>query len=165
MKQPKKLLTYLISFAEHSWQNCLFTPFRPNKICLRVVDWINDRDIFRIKNAVNQALQCTKKNPLIDWLIRNWWQLRQQANSNLYSNQGPRISQTNGLINNQVDEQTNELSEDSTGRKRLICDLELVCGTFLIDVKEAILLKQCLAMKILSSTVCIIFHSKPFSGS
>ena len=48
----------------------------------------------------------------------------------------------NDRMNNQVDERTNKLSEDSADSKRLIRELELVYGTLLIDVKEAILPKQ-----------------------
>ena len=50
----------------------LLMPFRSNKVlCLHVVEWINDGDIFRIKNTVNQALQYTRKKLLLDWLIDN----------------------------------------------------------------------------------------------
>ena len=92
--------------------------------CFCVVEWINDLDIFRIKNAVNQALQCTRKKPLINWLIRNRWRLRRQTNSNLDWNQGLRISRTNDRMNDHVDERTNELSEFSAGIKRLMTMFE-----------------------------------------
>ena len=81
---------------------------RSNKIVLCVIEWINDGEVFRIKSAVNQALQCTRKKPLIDWLIRNWWQLRRQANSSLDSNHGLRMSCTNDRMNNRVGEPANE---------------------------------------------------------
>ena len=45
----------------------------------------------------------------------------------------------NDRINNQVDERTNELSEVFAGSTQLICELESVRGTLLIDIKEAIL--------------------------
>ena len=48
----------------------------------------------------------------------------------------------NDRMNDQVDERTNELREFSAGSKRLICELELVRDTLLIDVKETILPKH-----------------------
>ena len=76
--------------------------------------WVNQRlrCIFN-KNAVNQALQCTRKKLLIVWLIRNQWRLRRQTNLNLDSNQRLRISRTNDQMNGHRDERTNELSEFS----------------------------------------------------
>ena len=124
----------------------LLTPFAQIRFVLLVVKWINNEDIFWVKNAVNQAFQCTRKKPSIDWLIRNWWRLWQQRNSNLDSNHGLRISHTNDQMNNQVGEQTNEgwvkIEWVSAGSKRLICELELVGGTLLIDIKQAMLPKQ-----------------------
>ena len=43
---------------------------------------------FKDKNAGHQALQYMRNKPLIDWQIRNQWQLRQQANLNLDSKMG-----------------------------------------------------------------------------
>ena len=80
--------------------------------------WVNQRLRYILsKNAVNQALQCTRKKPLTDWLIRNQWWLRRQTNSNLDSNQGLRISRTYDRMNDHVDERTNKLSEFSAGVK------------------------------------------------
>ena len=78
------------------------------RFCLHVIEWINNRDIFQIKNAVNQALQHTRKKPLIEWLIRNRWWLHRQANLNLDSNHGLGISCTNDHMNDQLGERTNE---------------------------------------------------------
>ena len=71
--------------------------------------WVNQRlRYISNKNAVNQALQCTRKKPLIDWLIRNRCWLWRQANSHLDSNYGLRISRTNKWMNDWADERTNK---------------------------------------------------------
>ena len=108
--------------------------------------WVDQQRRYILnKNAINQALQCTRKKPLIDWLIRNRWWLRRQANSNFDSNYGLKISRTK-----QPSERSSRWANKqrltriewiSAGSIWLTCELELhvVCGTLLVDVKQAIL--------------------------
>ena len=127
----------------------LLTSFHLNKICLCVIEWINDGDIFRIK--CSQPSSSMHKKPLIDWLIYNQW-LRRQANSNLDSNHGLRISRINDRMNNRAAKRTNEdwlkIEWVSAGSKRLIWELELVNGTLLIDVKQTKLPKHTTGQKL-----------------
>ena len=131
----------------------MFLPL--NSSTIRFTRWVDQRRrytctcIFQI-NAVNQAFQCARKKPLIDWLIRNQWWLRQQANSSLYSmnsNHGLSISHRNNQINDRVGEWTNEggakIEWSIYWQQTILCEPALVCGALLIDVKQAILPKQC----------------------
>ena len=117
-------------------KNVVLTPFHSNKIFVHTSLSGSTTDIyfeFKDKEALNQTLQYMRKKSLIDWHVNNWWRLWWQANSNLDSNDGLRISCTNDQMNNQ-DEDWVKFEWVSFGRKWLIYELELVRGTILINV-------------------------------
>ena len=98
--------------------------------------WLDQRRRY-ISNwkAVNHSLQCTRKKPLINWVIHDRWQLRWQANSNLDSNHGLRIKWPNERSSRWMNKR--RLSKDwvSLCWKQTTYGLELVHCTLLINVK------------------------------
>ena len=69
----------------------------------------------------------------------------------------------NDRMNDQVNERTNELSEVSAGSKRLICELELVRDTLLIDVMTS--KKRCFPNKQFRRTLLWFFQSCSYTLS